>query len=343
MKRLFTALLVVLMVVALCSCGGGGPVTRPEILTVGDYEFVFNGYELTKDAYGTDVVLITYNFTNNSDEVCAFTDATYYEVLQNETGLYGTTIYVSEDSMETITKNEYEEIGPGDTIEVVVAYELEDTTSPVTINFEGFGDDASASHTIDITAAFVGGTPIANASDNQEEEKEDVAAAPQGELGDSEWYGWWMVTDATGDFEEYDGAYFDCCVNFEPTSEGYTLMSIWDEVYTDYNENCIGEIYLEYYDDLGYMSVGGYFLTGDDIASDGQVTVIPDITEIENTLFTTIPVEAENGGFTATLFLTEWGYEWDEELGEYPTYYDSYFLPLMEDGESLPANLDDIG
>ena len=61
MKRLFTALLVVLMVVALCSCGGGGgPVTRSEILTVGDYEFVFNGYELTKDAYGTDVVLITY-------------------------------------------------------------------------------------------------------------------------------------------------------------------------------------------------------------------------------------------------------------------------------------------
>ena len=348
MKRFLTVLLASLLVFALVSCGPATPVTRGKVLTLGDYVIEFAGYELTKDSLGGDAVLIAYNFTNNSDEYHAFFDATYYEAFQGEESLNSTTIYVSEESMDTITKNEYEEIEPGATIEVVLAYELLDTTTPVKVSFEGFGDGSADSHNIDLTAPFVAASSVPSSSSSSsssdvEDNGDAVEVEAIGELGDSEWYGWWMVTDATGDFEEYDGAYFDCCVNFEPTSEGYTLMSIWDEVYTDYNENCIGEIYLEHYEDLGYSSVGGYFLTGDDIASDGQVTVIPDITEIENTLFTTIPVEAENGGFTATLFLTEWGYEWDEELGEYPTYYDSYFLPLMEDGEALPVNLDDIG
>lgn len=339
MKRFLTLILAALMVFTLVSCGGGTgtSVNTKSILDIGDFTYEFKGYELVKDEYGTDVILLCYDFTNKSEDDCAFFASGFYEAVQTEETLNATTIYVSEESMEAVTDAEMEEIAPGETLEVKIAYELIDTTSPVTMNFASITTGKEVSHTVDITAP-VSSVP---ATDDKKETATTVEAI--GELGDSEWYGWWMVTDATGDFEEYDGAYFDCCVNFEPTSEGYTLMSIWDEVYTDYNENCIGEIYLEYYDDLGYMSVGGYFLTGDDIASDGQVTVIPDITEIENTLFTTIPVEAENGGFTATLFLTEWGYEWDEELGEYPTYYDSYFLPLMEDGESLPANLDDIG
>ena len=344
MKRLFTILLAALMVFALVSCGSGGAVTRGKTLTLGDYVIEFAGYELTKDSLGGDAVLITYNFTNNSDEACAFTDSAYYEVLQGEESLNSTTIYVSEESMDTITKNEYEEIEPGATIEVVLAYELENTTTPVKVNFEGFGDGASGSHDIDITAKFVAASSApASSPSNSTNNNDEVEVEAIGELGDSEWYGWWMVTDATGEFEEYDGAYFDCCANFEPTSEGYTLMSIWDEVYTDYNNNCIGEIYLEYYEDLGYSSVEGFFLTGDDIASDGQVMVIPEAAGVENALYITIPIETEDGGFTAELFLTEWGYEWDEELATTPTYYDSYFLPLMEDGEALPVNLDGIG
>ena len=348
MKRFLTVLLASLLVFALVSCGPATPVTRGKVLTLGDYVIEFAGYELTNDSLGGDAVLITYNFTNNSDEYYAFCDATYYEAFQGEESLNGTTIYVSEESMDTITKNEYEEIEPGATIEVVLAYELLDTTTPVKVSFEGFGDGSADSHDIDLTAPFVAASSVPSSSSSSsssdvEDNGDAVEVEAIGEFGDSEWYGWWMVTDATGEFEEYDGAYFDCCANFEPTSEGYTLMSIWDEVYTDYNNNCIGEIYLEHYEDLGYSSVEGFFLTGDDIASEGQVMVIPEAAGVENALYITIPVETADGGFTEEVFLREWGYEWDEELATTPTYYDSYFLPLMEDGEALPVNLDDIG
>ena len=345
MKRLFTILLAALMVFALVSCGSGGAVTRGKTLTLGDYVIEFAGYELTKDSLGGDAVLITYNFTNNSDEACAFTDSAYYEVLQGEESLNSTTIYVSEESMDTITKNEYEEIEPGATIEVVVAYELEDTSSPVTVNFMGFGDDSDASHTINISSASAAGTSFTDDEEDEEyadDENEDLLIDSFG-IADSKWYGWWELTDATGDYEEYDGEYYDCCAIFEPSDDGYVLMSIWDEEYSDYESNCLSELYLEEYGDMGYASVSGYFLTGDDIGADGNVVVIPDALGIEHALAIAIPVETENGGFTAELYLAEWGYEWDEMISDYPTYYDSYFVPLMEDGEDLPTNLDDIG
>lgn len=232
MKKIITSMLVVIMLFALISCGGGGTVSTKKTLTVGDFVFEFTGHELTKDAYGTDVVLLTYNFTNNSAEACAFTDTTYYEVLQNGNDLNSTTIYVSEESMETITKNEYEEIEPGATIEVVLAYELEDTSSPVTVNFVGFGDDSDASHTINISSATVSDTSLTEGEDEDGDYYE--TASDSFGITNSKWYGWWKITDATGDYEESDGEYYDCCAVFEPTSDGRILMSVWDEEYTDY-------------------------------------------------------------------------------------------------------------
>lgn len=189
-----------------------------------------------------------------------------------------------------------------------------------------------------------GGNGIVNVPDDAEQGSTvtDTVNANEDGFTNTRWYGWWMVTDTTGEYDEYDGYYFDCCANIEPTDEGYLLMSVWDEVFPSYEDNCVGELYFEEYDE-GLLSVGGYFYTGESVGEDGEIAIIPEISGVENTLFTTVDVEDETGSFVATLFLTKWGTEWNEEFGEYPTYYDSYFLPLMEEGEGLPADISDIG
>ena len=87
---------------------------------------------------------------------------------------------------------------------------------------------------------------------------------------------------------------------------------------------------------------GGFFYTGEAVG-EGQMVIDKDFSDFEHTLFTYANIEDEYGSFVASISLTEWGYEWDEEFNDYPTYYDSYFLPLMEEGKALPANISDIG
>ena len=46
----------------------------------------------------------------------------------------------------------------------------------------------------------------------------------------------------------------------------------------------------------------------------------------------------ENGeSLEYMITLCKWGCEWDENAGQCPEYYESYFLPLMNEGAELPA------
>lgn len=340
MKKIFTVVLATLMLITLVSCGGGNTTqNNTGILDIGDFSYEFKGYELVKDDYDADVILLCYDFTNKSEEACSFFASGFYEAIQAEETLNSTTIYVSEDSMEAVTDAEMEEIEPGETLEVTLAYELIDKTSPVTVNFASIFTGKEASHTVDIT------TGAANANtavdDNDGNTITEVVEDPNS-LANSQWYGWWMIVDATGDYEDYDGEYYDCCATFERTNEGYILMSIWDETYPDYEDECLGEVYFEEIDGMLVSAEGGFFYTGEAVG-EGQMVIDKDFSDFEHTLFTYANIEDEYGSFVAAISLTEWGYEWDEEFNDYPTYYDSYFLPLMEEGKALPANISDIG
>ena len=338
MKKIISFILVAIMLLACASCGGGTPTNRRVLVDIGDFTYGFKDYELVKDDLGNDVILITYEFTNKSDEVHAFVDSSYYEALQNEETLNETTIYVSEDSMETVTDMEYEEIDPGETLEVKIAFELLDTTSAVTVVFTSFNTGMEKSHTIDITLDVSGTLSAPSIDDEDEDEDEDVADSFDGQWND-QWYGWWMIGNPTGEFADYDGVYFDCCAAFEPNDEDMTILSIWDEEYSNYENNCLAEIYFTV-DGTMAISEGGYFFAGD-VEKDALV-IDRDFSDYDNTIFFTADVETEEGAFTALVYLTKWGYEWDEDFADAPTYYDSYFLPLMEDGKALPADISDI-
>ena len=56
--------------------------------------------------------------------------------MQNDTELESAIIYTDYDAYEMIDDNQFEEVDPGATLEVQVAYVLEDTTSEVEVTFE---------------------------------------------------------------------------------------------------------------------------------------------------------------------------------------------------------------
>jgi len=103
---------------------------------LGDYRVVPLKVELDKDWEGKKIAVVTYEFTNNSDENNSFSFAVSAKVFQN--GVELSDSYFNDVDSE----NHLKEIKPGVTIKVQCAYELEDT-SPIEIEIEelfSFGD-----------------------------------------------------------------------------------------------------------------------------------------------------------------------------------------------------------
>lgn len=99
---------------------------------IGDYEVTIDSCRLAKDYEGKDVVIIKYTFSNVADEdaaafMWAFEDAAY----QNGVGL--NEAYVLKDSANYSADNQTKTIKKGASIEVEVAYELNDTTSDIEV------------------------------------------------------------------------------------------------------------------------------------------------------------------------------------------------------------------
>lgn len=106
--------------------------------TLGDYGCVVKSAEITKEWTGKDAVLITYEFTNNSEDAISFDVALDAKAYQDGIGLE--TAILEEDTDLGIDV----EIKPGVTKEVKKAYVLRDTTTPVEIEVSeliSFSDD----------------------------------------------------------------------------------------------------------------------------------------------------------------------------------------------------------
>lgn len=99
---------------------------------VGDYSVVIDSCRLAKDYEGKDVVIVKYVFANVADDDAAsFMFAMDDSVYQNDIGL--NEAYILDDSANYNSDNQTKEIKKGATIEVEVAYELNDTTSDIVV------------------------------------------------------------------------------------------------------------------------------------------------------------------------------------------------------------------
>ena len=102
---------------------------------IGDYSVEIMSCRLAKDYSGKDVVSVKYLFKNVADDdAVSFMFAFDDNVYQNGVGL--NSAFVLDDSANYSSDNQTKEIKKGASIEVEVAYELNDTTSDIEVEVE---------------------------------------------------------------------------------------------------------------------------------------------------------------------------------------------------------------
>ena len=113
--------------------GSGSAAQSPDAdSTLGNYKVEIKSCRLAKDYEGKDVAIVTYTFTNVSGEnatafYIAFDDTAY----QNGVGL--NEAYILDDSANYSADNQTKEIKKGASLDVEVAYVLNDTTTDVEV------------------------------------------------------------------------------------------------------------------------------------------------------------------------------------------------------------------
>ncbi len=118
---------------------------------LGDYKVEILSCRLTKDYEDKSVVIIKYSFTNNAEESTSFMAAFDAQVYQNGVGL-NESIFVDEAD-EYSADNQTKEIKKGASLDVEVAYELNDTETDVEVEVsELFSfDESKVTKTFSIT------------------------------------------------------------------------------------------------------------------------------------------------------------------------------------------------
>ena len=107
---------------------------------VGDYVVDVMDFRLVKD-YGADVIIIKYSFTNNSDDSESFNLAVRDTVYQG--GMSLTETYVLSSDANYDYDNKSKKVKSGATVEIEIAYKLEDTTTDIEVEIKDgslFGD-----------------------------------------------------------------------------------------------------------------------------------------------------------------------------------------------------------
>lgn len=144
-KKLISLIFAIILV-AVCAFGMAGCGSSPDIdqgtgkangntatnNQLGDYSVEIESCRLAKDYEGDDVVIVKYLFTNDKDDdATAFYLAIEDAVYQDGVGL-NEAIFL-DDSANYSSDNQMKEIKKGASIEVEVAYELNDTTTDIEV------------------------------------------------------------------------------------------------------------------------------------------------------------------------------------------------------------------
>ena len=152
------------------------------------------------------------------------------------------------------------------------------------------------------------------------------------------WYGWWRITDASGGWEAYEEMWFDCFFQILLDGEQGSLL-FWDQDSTPDSPLASMDVRLS---DKGSLSVfKGGFLRSPVVPEDWKLSL--DGCRYPQLLELSVPYSDEEGSFTAQLCLRPWGMLWDDVLLEEPEllpfYYESWYLPYVQAGSAMPAEL----
>ena len=132
--------------------GTGTAENQESNTNIGDYTVEIQSCRMAKDYEGKDVVIVKYLYTNVADDdATAFFTAFDETVYQNGVGLNES--YFVDDSANYSSDNQMKEIKKGASLEVEVAYELNDATTDIEVEVkELFSfDDTTITKTFTIT------------------------------------------------------------------------------------------------------------------------------------------------------------------------------------------------
>ena len=353
-RKLLCMLVAAVMLLSLAACGKGKN-TDPNLLKIGDYELRYKGAEIMTDYDGNDAIVATLDYTNNSKEATTYLWSFVETATQNGTELKGATIFLSEDSLDTVTDSQFSEVAPGATLEVQLAYVLADAAGEVVLSFEEVFGSENGKFTIDPStlsresagsdsASLAGGGKGDGSGGEAGVSGGGTGASSSGELRDwwnGDWYGWWNVYGCWGAYEDLGSAWWDVCGTIDIGADGTGTVTLWDEDYTRGEPMVSASVSLN---SAGVgthgtmMSEGGTFM---DIALEHADWIVdPGLSEYTDMIYISGSYENGDDQFTYDIFLRPWGTSWDDAKAEdLPYYYHDWYLPLIEAGEPMPDSI----
>lgn len=339
--RLVSLLLSGAMLLSLAACSkGSGKNEDPNLMELGDYTLLYKSSCIMTDFEGVDALVMTLDFTNNSEESAPYVWSVSETAIQNEESLDLATIYTNPETYDEVISNQFVDVAPGETLEVQTAFRLLDTTNPVEVTFEEFLGSKNGKITVDPSTLSRETPANGMALPDMTEGTSDIGDPPNPlSWWNGPWYGWWVMTDCTGYYEGMDGAWWDVCGVIDIGDDSMGTVTLWDEDYTQDEPMAEAAVSLTQEGTSEYgtlMSEGGWFtniaLEHADWIVDPGLVDYPDMIHINGYY--------EDGGdeYTYDIFLRPWGIYWDDVLEEDlpATYYD-WYLPMIQAGKEMPG------
>ena len=162
--------------------------------------------------------------------------------------------------------------------------------------------------------------------------------AEQLEYWNGYWYGWWVGGDAAGEYEYMQGLYFDCCASVELDKNGEGTVTIWDEMLPKSSPFGIAEVKMTSDGEGGSIleQTSGEVMHTD--LNESAWTFVID-SEYDHMIKILGTYTDEEGSFGYVFFLRPWGMKWDDvPADDAPYYYEDWYLPLLEDGVTVPPD-----
>lgn len=343
-NRLWGLLLAALMLLTLTACGDKEPAD-PNLVKVGDYTVLYKGASIMTDDEGNDAVVLTLDYTNNSKEDAAFWTVIFEKAMQDGIALDTALVYPDPDSYVSVTDDKFTAVAPGKTFELHTAFVLRDMTTPIEMKFSDLFEKKGGTITIDpATLARKETQPKAPTSQTGE----PTTAASTGDAlldwWNGDWYGWWTVTGGDGEYESWNNQWWDCCANISIGADYTGKVIIWDEDLPQDNALSEANVALSAIGTGEYgtlTSEGGYIFDGE--LSHADWIIDPALMDYDNLICIDGWYEDGDGSFHYAMYLRPWGTLWDDIAADSPDnlpyYYESWYLPLIEAGKSMPDTL----
>ena len=343
MTRFLSLLLIAVLAISLCGCGGEGQKTESNQIKLEDYELLYKDACIMTDSDGNDAVVLTLDFTNNSKESASYLWSIDETLTQDGEELEVATVFTDYSTFTTVIDKQFEDVAPGETLEVQTAYVLKDAAAPIKVTFEQLFGKKNGTITIDPAALSRETSADSTGSTNT------ALPAPTGDAlldwWNGAWYGWWTMTGCSGAYESMAGQWWDACAVIDIGMDYTGTVTIWDEDYSRADPMSQATVTLN---SAGVgehgtvMSESGYFTNlplehADWIVDPAINSRFPDI---ENMICIEGWYEDGEDEFYYEVYLRPWGQLWDDFAADYPDdipyYYDDWYLPLVESGSAMP-------